>query len=397
MNELLDDLLQRWEQAFNDIHLIDHYKNQVNTIKYADGSRYDISKFDRASFPSGGSMIDDSSGLEHAEKYKYGFDETGLPCYVCFGHVYNKVNWEGFYTYTDNEVKYLEFCLNTGVPSEFTRIVFQDGRKVLLQRLVVNGRGSGYPHLSPQERVDTLKNDESSFFITVISFKYEANRISRSSSIHITPGLGKYTTYDEYTYGESEVLDSIRTFFENGSSQLSYYRNEANLDSTTFINKLASAMADAIVEVLIHQNIQSPIAFLELYYHLGDNYRPLLSWQSAQDIEDKMQRGDIPFINDKYGGPKVDITSFEDLFALLEQMMQENDDMQLGSVMLRKACTILTESKLFGKIPVSEDFAAYAIDWSIEGHSDEELEEILLECGVKQDVITLWRQKGMFI
>jgi len=395
MKELLDDLLQRWEQAFDDIHLIDYYGDAVNTIQYSSGSRYDISKFNRTSFPSGGPMIEDSRGLEHSDLYKYGFNETGLPCYVEFGHVYNKVAWKGFYTYSGDEVKYIEFCLNTGVPSVFARMVFLDGRKVMLQHLVVNSRGSGYPHLTPQERINELKNDESSFFITATSFKYEGDRINTSSSIHNTPGLGMYTTTGEYIYDETGVLEKIRTFFEDGRSQLSYCRNKENLDLAALIDKLASAMASAIVEVLTYQNIQEPIALLELYYHLGDNYHPILSWQSTKEIEEKIQRGDIPFINDKYGGPGVDITPFEDLFVLLEQMMNENDDMEPGSVMLRKACTILTEGKLFGKIEATEDFAAYAIDWSIEGHNDEEFEEILSECGVTQDVIAIWRQKGM--
>jgi hypothetical protein len=63
--------------------------------------------------------------------------------------------------------------------------------------------------------------------------------------------------------------------------------------------------------------------------------------------------------------------------------------------MLRKAAHLLTKNKLFGKVKVSDDFAVYAIDWSLEGHSDEDFEEILKECGVEADVIEHWKQTGM--
>lgn len=395
MEKLLDDLIQRWEQAFAELHLIGYYREQVKSIRYADSSRYNVEKFDWTSFPSNGPMIEDKPELKQVTLHEYGFNADGFPCYVKFEHEYNQIVWEGFYTYSDDEVRYLEFCINTGIPSAFTRMVFQDGRKVMLQRLVVNGRGSGYSDLLKDEIVNKLKSDSSSLIITVTRFEYIGDRIDRSSSVHIMPGLGKYTSHDEYAYDETGVLERIRTFFEDGNNRLCYSRNEENVDPTILIDKLASAMASSIAEALTGQNIQSPIALLELNYHYADNYHPLLAWQSAEEIEEKLQCGEYAFINDNYDGPIVDIQLFEDLFVQLEQMMEERDDMELGRIMLRKTAAILTESKLLGKVEVSENFAAYAIDWSIEGHSNEHLVEILLECGVKEDVIELWTQKGM--
>lgn len=75
--------------------------------------------------------------------------------------------------------------------------------------------------------------------------------------------------------------------------------------------------------------------------------------------------------------------------------MRSEDDWGLGTKMLWKTARILTQSKLFGKVQVTEDFAAFAIDWSLEGHDDEEFEEILIECGVEVEVIKLWKQTGI--
>ena len=69
--------------------------------------------------------------------------------------------------------------------------------------------------------------------------------------------------------------------------------------------------------------------------------------------------------------------------------------MDLGRSMLRKAAYILTRNKLFGKLNITEDFTAYAIDWFIEGHSDAHFEAILRECGVEAGVIEKWKQKGI--
>jgi hypothetical protein len=92
---------------------------------------------------------------------------------------------------------------------------------------------------------------------------------------------------------------------------------------------------------------------------------------------------------------RAETLPFEKLFAQLEQMMEERDDSNLGRIMLRKAAYLLTRDALFGKVKVSDDFAAYAIDWSIEGHSDARFEEILGECGVQVGVIEIWKQRGM--
>jgi hypothetical protein len=41
-------------------------------------------------------------------------------------HVVNKIDWEGLYLYSDTEVEYVEFCLQTKVVNNYTRIAFHN-------------------------------------------------------------------------------------------------------------------------------------------------------------------------------------------------------------------------------------------------------------------------------
>jgi hypothetical protein len=346
-------------------------------------------------------MIKDKDDIVPMALHEYGFNTQGLPCFVTFRHDYNQITWEGFYTYSDSLVEYVEFCLNTGVPSALTRVEFRESKKVSFQSIVVNGRGSGNGYslsqLSKEEIISKIRNDGFSIISTVTCYDYGlTGKIEKASSIHITPGIGKFTSYDEYTYDENQNLDTIRTFFEQGTNRLTYSRLPEGIDPESLVENLARAMAISISETLVDQNLEQPIALLELNYHYADNYNPLLVWQTAQEVAEKLTNNEFGFIPDYYDDAvRAETLPFEKLFAQLEQMMEERDDSNLGRIMLRKAAYLLTRDALFGKVKVSDDFAAYAIDWSIEGHSDARFEEILGECGVQVGVIEIWKQRGM--
>jgi len=390
MDTLIDQLIIRWEQAFDDIKNLPAFKAAVKTTKYAEGARYNLEKFDQHSFPSDGALS------QEKQNHEYGFNDQGLPCYVAFRHEHNKLYWEGYYNYTNNLAEYLEFNINTGTPSAITRVTFENGRKTATQRLVVNGRGTSYAHLKDSRAalIQKIKEDANALFLTATSFEYDPEgKIIRSASTHVTPGIGKYTSHDEYTYIDHQ-LDKIRTFDAEGNNRLTFSRNSDNLSPEALIEKLAMSLAQEIVNTLQHSELELPLAFLELGYHYADNYLPLLGVQSQQQVAQRLKNQELVFITDNYLDAIIDITAFEDLFAQLEQMMEEQDDMDLGRTTLRRAAAILTENRLFGKIPTTGDFAAYAIDWSIEGHSNEHLVQILLECGVKEDTIAIWKENN---
>ncbi|SIO14386.1 hypothetical protein [Chitinophaga niabensis] len=400
MEKQLEQFLQRWEQAFNELQTLSLYKNQVKTTQYSDGLRYNLKKFDGETFPSDGLMTKNKHDLDTNSLYEYGFNAEGLPCYVKYHHNYNHATWEGFYNYCDDFVEYVEFYVHTGVPSSIVRIEFRDKRKISLQNLVINGRGgsAASPQMSREEIISSIRNDESAFILTATRYEYGLkDRIEKASNIHIIPGMGKFTSYDEYGYDQNETLDTIRRFFEQGHNQLIYCKLSENMTSETLVESLSEALARSIAETLTRQVKELPVALLELSYHYGDNYIPYLVCQSAQEVATKLANGNSVFIGDYQDALDLEIESLEKLYAQLEQMMEDMGTGELGRKMLIKAARHLTRSKLFGKLQVTEDFAAYAIDWTIDGYGDGEFEKILLECGVEPTIIKLWKHTGMLL
>ncbi len=400
MENLLEELFQRWELAFDELKTLPVHKALVKSTRYARSLRYTLKTFERNSFPGGGSMVNDKDELDTNEPYEYGFNADGLPCYVTYRHDFNKINWEGFYTYSDTLVEYVEFCLNSGVPSLLTRIKFNEARKISLQSIVIDGGGSGYSlsKATKEQVINQIKKNYNSLIVTVTHYDYDtAGRIEKASSMHIMPGLGKFTSYDEYNYDNDGGLDTIRTFFEQGTSRLSYCKPTEGMTPEAVADSLAGIMAASIAEALASQDIEEPIALLELSYHYADNYNPILVWQTVHEVEAKLSDRESIFPLDYYNALNIDTLPYEGLFAQLEKLMDDDDDCDLGRSMLMKTAFLLTTNKLFGKVKVSDYFAAYAIDWSIEGHSDEDFEEILLRCGLEASGIETWKQKGIIL
>ncbi|MBN9295519.1 MAG: hypothetical protein J0I41_00845 [Filimonas sp.] len=398
MEQLIEKLFTRWELAFDEIPRLAQQQEQAKTIVYAKGSRFDIDKFDFTHFPSSGPLLTNTGDHLSEDLYEYGLNDADQPCYVKFQHTHNNVHWAGYYSYSPNLVEFVEYCLETGVPSIIHCIEFDNGHKISSQRLAINGRAgnSSFIQQAKSEIIQSIKDDENAFFLTVTVFEYDkTDRLNTSSSIHITPGAGKYMSYDSYTYDEIGQLATIRKHFENGESRIAYSKATKDMTQEDVIEHIATAIARAGIEALQKQNIDEPIALLELSYHYADSYLPILTYQSGTTIETKLQAKEYIFISDYNNFIHIEHTSFEDVFSQLEQLMNDNDDPDLGRIMLLKAASLLNQTKLEGKIKVTDDFAAYAIDWSIEGHSDKDFEEILLQCGVHTDTLHNWKQKGI--
>jgi hypothetical protein len=87
----------------------------------------------------------------------------------------------------------------------------------------------------------------------------------------------------------------------------------------------------------------------------------------------------------------VEDATFERQLQQLMQIMQQQQDYEIGTTMLRKAGRLLTKGRLNGKIPVSDDFVAYPIEWMLES---QEFDEILRECGQSEKVLSDWKERG---
>jgi hypothetical protein len=167
-------------------------------------------------------------------------------------------------------------------------------------------------------------------------------------------------------------------------------------DIESIIESLARKMADAIVVSLTEAKVEQPLAVLSMIYRKVSNYVPNLEPMTLADMEDAIQswgeelNWELLFLPNG-SGIKVKKQGMEVLLNQLTQEMDSAANYKLGTSMLRRAAFLLTTGRLNGKIEVSEDFVAYAIDWEGEGHA---FEQILRDCGQKEDVIMEWKKKG---
>jgi hypothetical protein len=156
-------------------------------------------------------------------------------------------------------------------------------------------------------------------------------------------------------------------------------------------------MADAIVSALLEAKVKQPLASLSLGYRSVSNYVPVLEPMTMADMEDAIQAygeeldWEILFLPRAEGLIFVKKSEMEEQLKQLIDIMEGSQNFKIGRIMLRRAAFLLTRGKLDGKIAVSEDFVAYAIDWEGEGH---DFEQILRECGQREEVIADWKKRG---
>lgn len=410
MIQLMDRLLRRWIESFDELGTIEHYKSQVMTYRYAAAPRYDLENFENGRFSDKEDWTTGEESPDWGGTYTYGLNEQGLPSYVSIRHNYNKIDWEGFYTYTGQLIEYVEFCLATGICSRLQRIEYQEGKKMVNFRLHVNGGGSYIQEQgwSNEEKGRQLINSPYDLLLSVESYQFDAKgKVIRADGIHRMPGLGQYFTWDEYTYDASDTLLRIRRYFDQGTNRLIYSRILAGTSAEMIIDKLAAALSIAVVDALVDdrqkeatrsgtpQSAVEPIGFVNLSYRYADNYYPMAGYQLVRTIKQDLEEGIFDFYSFVREANYIDTTHLEDLYAQLDQLIKEENDPDLGRKMLRKTSAILIRTRLHNRLPISDDFGAVALDGSIEGHSVEDMEEILLASGNDPAMLSLWKGKGM--
>jgi hypothetical protein len=396
------DLLARWKHAFNEMKDLPTYKDKIQTEKYIPGFRYDLKDYGTPLFlKPEEKLFPEARSREIGDYHFYGFTADGLPCYTSFGHRVSKVSWEGFYSYSDQVVEYVEFCMETGIPSTIKRYIYNNGEKIGYQSISVNGRGNipVYKGIPAAAIIAGMIDDQYSLFCTIEKYTSENGRILKADCIGIAPGDGEYRYEEIYRYDLTGRLDEIRTVYEDGKTSLAYVQLNNDIDIEQLLAAVSENMALAIIDTLLEARIEVPLSLLEINYKFVTEYLPLLTPRSLA-FTDEISRNhadedifDLIFLSTEVSHAYIETNpaNFERLFRQFIQIMEREEKWDLGAAMLRRVAYLLTTSKLNNKIPVASEFAAYAIDWE----SDmEEFEEILGECGVAGPVISSWKDRG---
>lgn len=400
---LKQNILSRWKQAFVEFDLLQEFKTKTATEKYIPGYRYDLDDYGTPAFLQPDEKIFPVGNVRELGDYHfYGLAEDGMPCYTSYGKPANNVFWAGYYSYGKEWVEYIEYNLETQIPSGIKRIRFdENGQKIAYQSLMVNGRGIGeeYADMTAEEKVSSIVSYEHSLFCNIEQYEIVDGRIVKADCLGIVPGVGEIRYENLYRYGDDGILDEIRMVYENGENELAYVRPDTNLDIQSLMNTVAENMAVAIVDTLEEQEVETPLSLLELNYHYADTYIPSLSPRSVAVTKQISRQHpdedifDLIFLATELDHAYLEVNreKFERPFTQLTKIISKEEKWDMGGLMLRKAAYILTTSKLFGRIPVGDEFAAYAVDWSAEM---EDFEDVLRECGVTGAMIAAWKERG---
>jgi hypothetical protein len=251
-------------------------------------------------------------------------------------------------------------------------------------------------------------NNPNDLILSLDSYQFdEHGKVIRADGIRRLPGLRQFTTSDEYTYDADDTLITIRRFFDHGTDRLIYSRIPEGTSAEMIVDKLAAALSAAVVDALVDDRqkeaarsgtpeiTKEPIGLVTLGYSYAESYYPWAGYQLVGTIKQDLEEGIFDFYSFVREAHDIETRHLQDLYAQLEQIMEDENDPDLRRNMLRETAAFLVRTRLHGRLPVADDFGALALDGHIEGHSDEQIEEILLACGNDAAVLSLWKQKGM--
>jgi len=376
LDELREDLWNRWRDAFDRFADLDRASQSGERIVYANGELFDLKKYTPQKFPAGGRVF-----LEQPESInsyqRYWLDAKELPVHVAFGHTVNHFDWEGFYRYTTEEVEYVEFCLQTRVVSKYARMTLRNGLPRTYQKIGVNGGGSHVGGATERNAMDRIFQDsyQDSYFSSIEIEEYEASgdRIVAGKLLVAAPGQSSHRSDLEYSYSDAGKLERIILTREDGSKYTSFAAR-SKLSMKELAAKLSQRIAARTIEALSKANRVTPLQAVELSFRSVTNYVPSVIPATEGDAVSDMS---IVIANDHTNWIELNGEDLEPEMAEFVERMDTADNWNPGSRMLRQAAFLVT--KLAPEsFPTADGFLAFAIDWEFEGH---ELPAILKQCG----------------
>jgi hypothetical protein len=394
---MFDELITGWAKAFVEIGLLEEYQQNVVAVKYATEDCFKVKDFTSAFFPPGNALLDDIPADVILSYEEYWLGANGLPCYCRTVDKEGLPISAGFYRYTQEAVEFVQYNLAYRVPRLFQKMVLLEGRKVAFLQAVANGGGFRFSGMTPEEAIAVAKRDEHSVFLYLQQYEYEEGRIVRDISANRASGIGEYGFKGYYYYDTDGKLVEIKDVSPDGREQLRYCYWDEREGLQGLAGRLAVEMSEAIVSALLEEQMETPLAILQLSYHYADSYLPILNPLSIKEkvevIANNTTVWEGLFLNDNLLYRK-ELKGIEKTFT---QFMNQVDTLEAHNKareMLQKTSALLTASRLHGLIPVDTEFFAYAIDHSIEGHDAEDFKAILLNCGMPEQQYEKWRERG---
>lgn len=372
LEELRDDLWNRWEQAFDRFSDLELASQSGQRVIFANGDLFDLEKYTPRKFPAGGRVF--SEQPESINSYhRYRLDGKGRPVHTASGHTVNHFDWEGLYRYTTDEVEYLEFCLQTGVVSKYARMTLQNGVPRIFQKIGINGGGSHIGGATGKNAISRIKHESYFSWTEVVKYEITENRIQSGKALVSAPGQSPHRLDLEYFYSDAGKLERIVLIREDGSKHTSFSA-KSKVSTKELATKLSEKIASRTIDALKKANLSAPLQAVQLPFRSVTNYVPgVIAASEGAPVSN------MSIVLAKNGTNWLELSEedFEPEMAEFLERMNTAENWNLGSRMLRQAALLVT--KLAPEsMPVADGFVAFAIDSEFEGHK---LVAILKQCG----------------
>jgi hypothetical protein len=385
LEELRDDLWNRWQQAFDRFPELESAFKSGEHVIYANRDLFDLEKYTPRKFPAGGRVF--SEQPESINSYqRYRLDAKGRPVHMASGHTVNHFDWEGLYRYTADEVEYLEICLQTRVVSKYARMILQNGIPRTYQKIGINGGGSHIGGATGKNAISRIMNE--SYFSSTEVVKYESaeGRVLSGKALVFAPGQSPHRLDLEYFYSNAGKLERIVLVREDGSKYTSFSA-KSKLSMKELATKLSEKIASHTIEALKKADISAPLQAVELSFRSVTNYVPgVIPAMEGDSVSDMA----IVVANGRRNWIGLIEEDFEPEMAEFLERMNAAESWEPGSRMLRQAALLVTQ-RASESLPIADGFVAFAIDWEFEGHN---LNAILKQCGATASTLERLKKIG---
>ena len=275
LEQLVEDLRARWRQQFGRVSGVYSAAERGKRVIYARAPLFDLKNFTPSKLPAGGRVLDEPvPGCDH---YIYRLDARGRPVHMSHRHSHNGFDWEGAYRYAPEEVEYVEYCLQTEVPSQYTLVTLRDGHLASFQRMVVNGAGSY------SRDADQVESDLRNYLIWVEQYDAIDGRIESGRSYSFGFGSHSQRSTLSYSYGAGGKLERIVRTYEDGSRQ-TVFAARSKTSMKELSTRLSHKIAERAMEALREAPLDSPLVTVILSYRRADDYVPLILPCTERDL-----------------------------------------------------------------------------------------------------------------
>ena len=383
LEALLDDLWKRWEKHL--LHPDLERQPKGSRTVYSQGIRFHMQDWHRPLLAPGGRLLATPIKGNH---YEYELDQSGKPLSVVHQGVLNKakISWRGVFRYLPNEIEFVEFCIQTGVPSTYHRVTLAGQLPASRQFLsiVAGGYNPTWRSMSAEKIREAIRSNPHTHSYRVERYESSEERLSWGECLYGPNGASHWTL--SFSYAPDGALQRVTQKWDTGAAAIAY-QARTKVSLRVLSRNVASRIATTVAERLNEVRFASPLVAIELSYKAVENYLPLVIAYTESDEIDS-----FPVLDPEKSGHRIELHAddLEPELAEFNGRILESEKWTEGAKMLREAARLLTQHQSLG-VPTAEAFVAFAIDWELE---IDNFSRILRACGADAKSIRAWKARG---